>query len=277
MRKHNFIKSIQIIYKSLPAKVRITALLIIFVLLSIPILALMDKPAEPYQVAYQTNTGSEGNGTGSEDSNNDKKPKIKEVVIVIDPGHGGDDLGATYGSVEEKKLNLDISKRLGKLLEDAGIKIVYTRETDVFIDLSPRVDIANNLDATLFISVHNNYMPDNSNYKGTETLYCPPADGVERKMDGKKLATIIQQELVKTLKTVDNGIIYRPNLAVIRKTNMPAVIAEIAYISNDSDRTKLSNAEFRQKSAQALSNAVLKALEKMEAYKDENGVWKVVQ
>jgi len=105
--------------------------------------------------------------------------------------------------------------KLGKLLEDLGVKVVYTRETDVFVDLDPRVELANRLDATLFISVHSNSLPDNSEYKGTETLYCPSS-------------TIVQKELINALGTVDNGIIERPNLVVLRKTVMPAVIAEIA-------------------------------------------------
>jgi len=186
------------------------------------------------------------------------------------------DLNLYYGDFHAlKDINLDISKRLGKKLGEAGIMVVYTREEDVFVDLDPRVDIANNLDAALFISVHSNSMPDNSQYKGTETLYCPPVNETDGKMDGRKLAVIVQEELVKTLKTIDNGIIYRPNLAVLRKTKMPAVIAEIAYISNASDREKLKKVEFRQKAADALSNAVIKALDKMNAKKDENGIWKL--
>lgn len=208
------------------------------------------------------------------DSNN---PKPKEVIIVIDPGHGGEDLGAYHEKLYEKDINLDISKKLGEKLEEKDIRVVYTRDDDTFIDLDPRVNIANDLEATLFISVHNNAMPDNSQYRGTETLYCPLVSEVERRMDGEKLALIVQKELVKTLNTIDNGIIQRPNLAVLRKTKMPAVIVEIAYISSSSDREKLKNEEFRQKAADALSNAVMKALEKMEANKDANGIWKVIE
>jgi len=226
--------------------------------------------------------GENGNKTAINPGNiggigNIDEPKPKEVIVVIDPGHGGEDLGAYNGILYEKDINLDISLKLGKLLEDMGIEVVYTRKTDVFVDLDPRVDLANKLEATLFISVHSNSMPDNSEYRGTETLYCPSLNPKYSKMDGRKLAIIVQKELVKTLGTVDNGIIERPNLAVLRKTMMPAVIAEIAYISNPSDRAKLSDDAFRKKSAQALANAVINALDEMGAVKDENGTYTIIE
>jgi len=220
-------------------------------------------------------TGGAGNlnGTGQ---NEEKKPK--EVIVVIDPGHGGEDWGTYNGNLFEKDINLDISLQLGKILDELGIKIVYTRDTDVFVDLVPRSDLANELDATLFISVHSNSMEDNSEYKGTETLYCPPPEDPKySKMNGKKLAEIVQRELIKALGTVDNGIIERPNLSVLRRTKMPAVIAEIAYISNPSDRAKLADASFRKKAAKALANAVVKALDEMGAVKDENGVYIIME
>lgn len=84
------------------------------------------------------------------------------------------------------------------------------------------------------------------------------------------------RKIGKDLGTVDNGIIERPNLAVLRKTVMPAVIAEIAYISNPSDRAKLSDDSFRKKAAQALANAVMKALDEMGAVVDENGTYTII-
>ncbi|MCX7710321.1 MAG: N-acetylmuramoyl-L-alanine amidase [Clostridia bacterium] len=203
-----------------------------------------------------------------------EEPKVpREPLIVIDPGHGGEEWGTYRGDMIEKNINLDISLRMGRLLKDEGIKIAYTREKDVYLGLKERANFANDLNADLFISVHNNDMPGQPDYKGTETLYCPPQKPVFDSMDGQKLATIVQRELVKTLKTVDNGTIYRPNLAVIRRTKMPAVIAEIGYITNASDRARLASAEFRQKAALALANAVKKAIEVMGAKKQDDGKW----
>ncbi|MCX8130950.1 MAG: N-acetylmuramoyl-L-alanine amidase [Clostridia bacterium] len=206
----------------------------------------------------------------------EKKAEPMEVVIVIDAGHGGEDWGTYYGSVKEKNINLSIALRLGPLLKKHGIRIAYTREKDEFIGLRERAELANTLNAALFISIHNNRMPGNPKYKGTETLYAAAANHRFDTMTDKKLARIIQNELVDKLKTYDNGIIYRPELAVLRRTSMPAVIAEIGYISNSSDREKLSTETFRQKTAEALEAAVLKALEEMGAGKDASGKWMVL-
>ncbi|MDQ2085943.1 N-acetylmuramoyl-L-alanine amidase [Herbivorax sp. ANBcel31] len=198
-----------------------------------------------------------------------------EVIVVIDPGHGGEDLGTYYRDMLEKDLNLDISLRMGPIIEEAGINVVYTRTEDEDVSLDERAFIANTLDATLFVSIHNNAMPGNPNYRGTETLYCAPQTPVYSKMDGQKFASIVQKNLVNTLNTIDNGTLHRPNLAVLRKTAMPAVIAEIAYVTNASDRELLRQDEFKQKAAQALADSVFEALEVMEAKVDEEGVWRV--
>lgn len=225
----------------------------------------------------KNNAGNDGvvvtDGTGSKE---EKKPK--EVLIVIDPGHGGEDWGTYNGTLLEKDINLDISLMFGEILDGLGINVVYTRETDVFIDLVPRSDFANELDATLFISVHSNAIEDYPDYKGTETLYCPPPQNPRyTKMDGKKLAEIVQSKLIKALGTVDNGIIERPNLSVLRRTKMPAIIAEIAYLSNPSDKAKLADASFRKKAAKALADAVVEALDEMGAVKDEKGVFVIME
>ena len=199
---------------------------------------------------------SEQNPNGQSDTN-------AEVVVVIDPGHGGSDQGTTHGEMLEKDINLDISFRLGNLLEQAGIKVVYTRESDIDVDLKERAYMANDINAALFISVHNNSMPGSPDYRGTETLYALPAQPDPGKFNGQRFAEIVQKELVDNLKTYNIGTIFRPNLAVLRLTSMPAVIAEIGYMSNKGDREKLASSEFRQKAAIAMSNAVLKSLLEM--------------
>jgi N-acetylmuramoyl-L-alanine amidase len=211
--------------------------------------------------------------SGSEEIN---KSAPMEVVVVIDAGHGGNDWGTYYGSVREKNVNLNMALKLGPLLQKEGIKIIYTREKDVFVELAERAEIANRADATLFISIHNNKMPGDSKYKGTETLYSTASNDRFSTMTDKRLAQIVQDTLVKNLGTRNNGIIYRPGLAVLRRTNMPAIITEIGYISNSSDREKLTSSSFRQKTAEALSGAVMKALNEMGARKIADGKWMVV-
>lgn len=198
---------------------------------------------------------------------------VREAVVVIDPGHGGEDIGTYYKDLYEKDINLDISIRLGDLLKQEGISVVFTREGDTNPGLRERADVANVLDAALFISIHNNQMPGSPNYGGTETLYCPAGLDEPLTFDGKRFASIVQGKLVEALETYDNGIISRPNLAVLRLTKMPAVIAEIGYMSNSSDREKLISPDFRQKAARALCDATLSALDELGAVKGEDGRW----
>jgi N-acetylmuramoyl-L-alanine amidase len=184
-------------------------------------------------------------------------------LIVIDAGHGGKDPGAVYTEnytvkVAEKDLNLDIAMRLNSLFKDSKVDTIMTRDKDVFVELRERANIANRANADLFISIHNNFMPAAS-YKGTMTLYFPNQDNIKWISD-KNLAEIIQSELLSILKTENKKIVPRPNLVVLNSTNMPAALAEIGFISNESERKNLSNPEFRQKAAQGLYNAIMKAL-----------------
>lgn len=264
------------LFLNMPKRVRFLFVLFFFLILFA--VSVNMKQNEYKNINNKTNI-VENNGENGESPTGDNKdivPILKEVVVVIDPGHGGEDLGAVKGDLYEKELNLDISLKMGELLENIGINVMYTRKKDIDVGLDERVNIANNIDATLFISVHNNYMPNDAAYKGTETLYCTPVNVEENKMDGQKFAVIVQNKLVSTLNTVNNGTIYRPNLLVLRKTNMPAVIAEVAYMSNSSDRAKLEDDDFRQKAAEALTEAIIEALEFMKAEKYEDGKWMIM-
>lgn len=270
-----FIKKSYYSYAKLPMRIRFLCVLVFFMLLFVISVSINNNINNAENINNKPNgvENSRENGEGTSNEDENTTPIPKEVIVVIDPGHGGEDLGATKDDLYEKELNLDISLKMGKLLKNLGINVIFTRDKDIDVGLDERVNIANNIDAALFISVHNNYMPNDAGYKGTETLYCSPVNIDENKMNGQKLASIVQNKLVSKLKTVDNGTIFRPNLVVLRKTNMPAVIAEVAYMSNSSDRAKLTDDGFRQKAAEALTEAVIEALEFMKAEKDEKGKW----
>lgn len=179
-----------------------------------------------------------------------------DKIVAIDPGHGGTATGTTYGSTKEKDLNLDISIRLNSLLQDRGIMTYLVRNDDSNVDNYERAYIANKLNASLYLSVHINAIGSRS-YKGTMTLYYPTlSDGFV----GKDFASILQKSIVKNLKTVNIGLRSRPDLIVLRETNMPAAIAEIAFLTNSTDRSNLRKEPFRQKAAEALCDAVIQAL-----------------
>ena len=175
-------------------------------------------------------------------------------LVVIDAGHGGSDSGAKYADIEEKNLNLQIALKLNEILKSKDIKTYMTRYDDTFIPLENRANYANDLNAALFLSIHNNAF--NISEYGTETL-CYPSD------KSREFAHIVQDSLVSALGTQNRGVVDRPNLVVLYSTKMPAVISEIAFITNPDDRLKLLDDEFIQNSAIALSNAIINALDSM--------------
>jgi len=183
-----------------------------------------------------------------------------QKLVVIDAGHGGDASGAVYRNLLEKNLNLDIAKRLNELLKKKGVKTYMLREDDSSIGNYERAYIANHLNAKLYLSIHNNAM-DNRNYRGTMTLYCP-SDSKES-FTGKSFAGIIQQTILGSLKTIDRKVVSRPDLIVLKATNMPAALVEVGYLTNASDRSNIQKTSFRQKVAQALCDSIIKARSKV--------------
>lgn len=180
--------------------------------------------------------------------------KYSGQLVVIDPGHGGKDPG-THGTrlkMNEKDLALDTALRLNKLLEEAGFNTYMTRTDDTTLDLYGRPEVANGLNADAFVSVHYNWSK-NPNVSGVETLY---VDNDIR--DNKTFARIVQQEMVNYLNTTGRKIVNRPNLVVIRKTNMPAILAEMGFVSNSREEELIATESYRQKSAQALFNGIKK-------------------
>jgi N-acetylmuramoyl-L-alanine amidase len=202
-----------------------------------------------------------------------QKHRIKEKLVVIDPGHGGDDPGAIYPhnntdpkliKVKEKDFNLDISLKLYDLLKNSGIRVEMTRQDDRTLKLQDRGELANNLNASLFVSIHNDSYKVSSR-NGTTTYFNPSINAASYGITGKRAAQLVQKELVKKLGNVDIGVKELTPKMMYSSTKMPIVLAEIAYISNESDRQHLSTEEFRMKAAQGLYDGIIKILNEMVA------------
>jgi N-acetylmuramoyl-L-alanine amidase len=182
-----------------------------------------------------------------------------QKLVVIDAGHGGTAIGTAYGKLIEKNLNLDIAKRIESLLREKGVQMYMLRSDDSNVDNYERVYIANALRASLYLSIHINGT-NSKKTDGTMTLYCPTS---KSGFTGRDFAQIIQQGMLSALKTTNRGLRTRPDLIVLRETNMPAALAEVAFLTNAADRNRLSTDAFRQKAAQSLSDSVIKALKKI--------------
>jgi N-acetylmuramoyl-L-alanine amidase len=188
-----------------------------------------------------------------------KQGSYEDKLVIIDPGHGGSDPGVVANGINEKDVNLDVALRLNELLKKNGVKTFMTRYDDSYVGLSERAAIANKLNASLFLSIHHNSFT--SQAKGTETYYHNKVSG--KKLYSETFAEIIQESLLKALNTYDRKV-KTANYAVIRETQMPSVLTEIAFISSPEDAKRIKSEEFRQKAAEALCSAILMALQNMQ-------------
>lgn len=216
---------------------------------------------------------------------------LKIGKIVIDPGHGGHDTG-TIGphGLEEKDLVLDVSLRLGKLLQQRlGADVVYTRDDDTFVPLETRTAIANQAEADLFVSVHAN-SSHNPESRGVETYYLnftTSSDALEvaarenavsdqsihqlqqlvknialqeKVEESREFATDVQHALytglVLTTPAIHNRGVKKAPFVVLIGAKMPSILAEISFVSNPQDERKLHSPAYRQRIALALYRGI---------------------
>jgi len=184
------------------------------------------------------------------------------AIIVIDGGHGGNDVGAVGENITEKEVVLDISLLLYSILENTRHTPVLTRKYDKNIPLKKRAEIANGIGADLFISIHNNGAT-NPQANGIETWYH------RNSIQGKKLAKYIQEELIQELERSDRGIKHagqvnwlNNDFYVLRTTNMPAVLLEIGFITNPKEEQLLKSCQFKYLAAQSIYDGIIKYLRK---------------
>lgn len=172
--------------------------------------------------------------------------------IVIDAGHGGSDLGASYNGRNEKDDNLNLALAVGQILENNGIDVEYTRTTDVYNTPFEKAMMGNNANADFFVSLHRNSLPEPNTGTGVETLVYDNS-GIKAAM-----AENINNQLAE-LGFANRGVIERPNLVVLRRTKMPALLVEAGFINNDADNEKF-DAEFSDIAA-AIAAGILETLD----------------
>ncbi len=176
----------------------------------------------------------------------------ERFLIIIDPGHGGVDTGAVgINGLKETNVVLDISKQISKFLKAKGVQVRLTRYTEVDIGLRDRVVIANRSKANAFISIHANASRGKrKEISGVETYF-------HSGYQGKNLAKKIQNELL-TLPggSPDRGV-RQSRFYVIGKTNMPAALVEVGFVTGKLDAQLLSQANHRREIAFAISKGIL--------------------
>lgn len=183
-----------------------------------------------------------------------------KVVVCIDAGHGGDEVGAILGERYEKDDTLKVAKLVKKYLKKHGIKVIMTRNKDKAVSLEQRCEIANKKKADLFVSIHRNSAELGN---GIE-IWC---NSQKREKD-KELANAIMTQLQNTEMQQDRGIKYGTisgedsDYYVLKNTNMPSCLIELGFISDKKDNQLLDN--HIEDYAEAIANGIIEVVENEE-------------
>jgi N-acetylmuramoyl-L-alanine amidase len=216
-------------------------------------------------------------------------------TVFIDAGHGGKDPGTGHNGLSEQEVTLDVARRVGRLLQNRGIDVQYSREKNVYLSLQERSRAANKVKADLFVSVHVNASTD-AQTSGFETFYLDIASNTEaarlatmenagsdkkmgdlttiladfmlsaRTQESRQLAQTLQNAALSRLgklryATKDGGVKAAP-LHVLIGTGMPAVLVELGYCSNREEARRLAGTAYRQALAEGIAEGIL-------AYRDK--------
>lgn len=183
---------------------------------------------------------------------------VKNKIITIDPGHGGSDSGAVGpNGYTEKEGTFAISQKVASILNQSGAKVVMTRDSDVDVygpnasarnELQARVDVGNNANSDIFVSIHCNAFV-NPAANGTQTFYCGSS------YQGQRLAQSIQEKMIEANGLRDRGI-STCNFYVVKHSYMPAVLIETAFITNYDEEALLSDDEWQTTMAKAIAEGI---------------------
>lgn len=176
---------------------------------------------------------------------------MSSITVALDAGHGGSDSGAVYQNRKEKDDVLRLTQAVGQILENNGINVFYVRTGDEYETPYKKATDANNSGADYFVSIHRNSSERPNQYTGVETLVYNDS-GIKAEM-----ARNINAEL-EAVGFKNLGVTERPNLVVLKRTRMPAVLVEVGFINNDEDN-RLFDQKFDQ-IAQGIADGILKTL-----------------
>ncbi|BAU05516.1 N-acetylmuramoyl-L-alanine amidase [Fischerella sp. NIES-3754] len=175
------------------------------------------------------------------------------VVIVVDPGHGGKDSGAPgLGGLLEKDVVLPIGRRVAAILEQNGYQAVLTRDSDYFVELQGRVDIAERANATLFVSIHANSVDQRPDVNGLETYYYD---------SGYRLAQVVHNSILSKISTLKDRGVRKARFYVLRKSSMPSILVETGYMTGREDNPRLGNPEYQNRMAEGIASGILQYLQ----------------
>ncbi len=186
-------------------------------------------------------------------------------IIYLDPGHGGPDGGAGDEGALEKDIALSVAERMRDYFQEQGALVIMTREEDKDLadegtkgysrrkveDLKKRLELINESDADLFLSIHLNSIPS-SKWSGAQTFYNPKFE------ENKYVAKAIQDELQRNLENTTREAKGIQNVYIIKYAEKPGALVEIGFLSNPGERANLMTEKYQEKVAASIYNGVLK-------------------
>ncbi|MBW4606333.1 MAG: N-acetylmuramoyl-L-alanine amidase [Hassallia sp. WJT32-NPBG1] len=176
------------------------------------------------------------------------------ALVVIDPGHGGKDSGAPgLGGLLEKDVVLPISKRVAAILEQNGVQTILTRDSDFFVELQGRVNIAERANASLFVSIHGNAVGNRPDVNGLEVYYYD---------SGYNLAEVVRRSILQNISTIKDRGTRKARFYVLRKSSMPSILVEVGYMTGREDNPRLGSPEYQNRMAEAIARGVLRYLQR---------------
>ncbi len=186
-----------------------------------------------------------------------ERPSPGERVVFIDPHYGGIvDQGGWRSNIAVCDLNLNIARRVSKLLTDSGVRVYMSRDRDEYVGLWERNYLAQSVGADMYISITFGNNQADLGAKGTTAMYDSAQDGLDADITGRVLAQALQTRVTEACGTGDNGI-SAMGIAPFRACGIPAVTLRIGYISNDDDFFSIIKEEFKDEAAAAIRDAVL--------------------
>ncbi|MBS4175664.1 N-acetylmuramoyl-L-alanine amidase CwlD [Bacillus sp. FJAT-49736] len=185
-------------------------------------------------------------------------------VIYLDPGHGGPDGGAGDSDALEKEIALKISLKLRDFLQEQGALVLMTRETDKDLagevrgysrrkveDLKRRLELINDSDADLYISIHLNSIPS-PRWSGAQTFYSPHL------IENKRIAKFIQDELIRNLGNTDRQAKMLQNVYIVKNSEKPGALVEVGFLSNAQERQNLKSDVYQEKVSASIYNGIMR-------------------
>ncbi len=190
----------------------------------------------------------------------------KKKIIMLDAGHGGSDPGANREldgvTINEKDLTLSITKKVKAILDSYGYTTAMTRTGDTLPSLSERPQMANSMGCAMFVSIHIN-AAESTEAHGTEVYYSDENNDQDYNMISQELAENVLETMLKNMGSYNRGV-RMANWAVIRRSEMPAILIEVGFISNEAELRKMNSSSYQDKIARGIAEGIVNSIHYIE-------------